>query len=915
MIVTNYEGYIDGTTSNENIVARLKYGAFHYQGSNRSAVYTELYYKRTNEGFTTYGTGTFSVHIYDPVTGAEQTKTVTATVSITEDAWVKVAEFPAIYVSHAEDGTGTALIGAAGSISGTTLTKTLLSDTVSLGTIPRATSIDSVSCDTSYFTGTLTYKYTPKSDAFYNRCNISLNLDGTYHAVKSINIGKKAASQQTATVTLSSTELSTVYNLLPSATSGKLRFTFRTYSDSGYTTEISGGGGYKEISLTIPNDTTTQPTMTMTLAPVNDSSSLGTLYAKGISKVKATFTNGAGKYGASVKSYKMTVSGKDYASPYTSAYLTTVGSITVKGTVTDSRGYSRAYTQNITVLDYTTPSLDSLSCSSSYFNGTITHKYTPPNNTFYTRCLVTLGSTTIKAETHARASGQQTVKFSFTESELSKIYNALPNSASGKLTFTFQAFTDSGYTKQIGSDSTKEITLSIPNIDATQPTATLTHTPLSSLDYRFNSLYIKGKTKAVVDLTNRAGKYGATIKSYKVTVGAQSGTPPFTSQYISTSNAITVKGTVTDSRGFSRTYSQTITPIDYSLPRLLPVSGESGVVAARCNSAGTLDANGTYLKIKAKRSYSKVESSGSQKNFCQIQYRYKAEGGSYSSWTVILATTASSDEIVTGALLSGGLSTTATYVVQVQAIDDIGENATTTIVIASEKVYRHKAGSMNAYALGKYAEEMNTFDVAEDWRSIFRGSVELKGGYVPIEIPQYSDFNNLTTPNIYYSRYTYVPEFVNCPITVQTTFALEVIAMGKDGQLLQRVTRCSADATVYERQYYSSTWHEWECVNPPMVVGEEYRTTERYMGKPVYTKLIYCDVLPDTANKLFPHGATSVKQVIRCVGQMSDGNSIPFRFNATNFVEIYAGPEYVVIYAGNDKTNRSAYAQMWYIKD
>jgi hypothetical protein len=131
---------------------------------------------------------------------------------------------------------------------------------------------------------------------------------------------------------------------------------------------------------------------------------------------------------------------------------------------------------------------------------------------------------------------------------------------------------------------------------------------------------------------------------------------------------------------------------------------------------------------------------------------------------------------------------------------------------------------------------------------------------------------------------------------------------------MQRITRCSAEATVYERQYYSNEWHEWECVNPPMVVGEEYRTTERYMGKPVYTKMIYCEELPNTTYKLFPHGAT-VSQAIRCVGQMSDGNSLPFRFNASNYVEIYAGPENIVIFAGNDKTNRSAYAQMWYVKD
>lgn len=30
----------------------------------------------------------------------------------------------------------------------------------------------------------------------------------------------------------------------------------------------------------------------------------------------------------------------------------------------------------------------------------------------------------------------------------------------------------------------------------------------------------------------------------------------------------------------------------------------------------------------------------------------------------------------------------------------------------------------------------------------------------------------------------------------------------------------------------------WEWVNPPMELGVEYRTTERYLGKPVYTKLL-----------------------------------------------------------------------------
>lgn len=39
------------------------------------------------------------------------------------------------------------------------------------------------------------------------------------------------------------------------------------------------------------------------------------------------------------------------------------------------------------------------------------------------------------------------------------------------------------------------------------------------------------------------------------------------------------------------------------------------------------------------------------------------------------------------------------------------------------------------------------------------------------------------------------------------------------------------------RTIYGSRVFPWEWVNPPMVVGVEYRTTERYLSKPVYKKL------------------------------------------------------------------------------
>ena len=829
-----------------------------------------------------------------------------------------------ITVTHKSDGTGSVTVRTwmNTEISAGIVT---LSKSLNLTRIARATSLDSLTCATSYFTGKLTYTYTPKYADFYNKYFIYLG-DAE---ITSSTLGKKAASQQTGTLNLSADSLSKIYNLLPNSTSGKLRFTIRTYSDSGYTQEI-GSGSSKEITLSIPNNADTQPLVRMVLNPDTViSTTVSPLYISKVSRVKATFTNRQGQYGASIVSYKLTVSSKDFVSTEISDSVTLIsdilplsGLITVKGTVTDTRGYSRTFTQVIIVYSYSQPELSTLASETGYFNGEMTYKHSSPNVTsdgiFYLKCNIALNIngtyTHIRAINIGKTMGLQTGTITLTSDQLTKIYEKLTSAASGTLRFTLRTYLDSGYSEEYGGTSYKEITLKIPEDDSTRPEATFTVAPVTTLQDPFDTLYIKGKTRVTANLTSGVGKYGATPQTYTVSIGTQSEVPPLTSGYFTTAGDVTITGTVTDSRGFSRTYTQTITVIDYAAPQILPISGQSEVIAARCNSEGELDSNGTYLLIAAKRSYSKVMASNVQKNYCKIQYRYKVEGGSYSSWVDILAKTASSDEVVLGAVPNVTLDTLTTYVVQIRAIDDIGDATSTTIFISTEKVYMHKAGSKNALGIGKYAEKENTVDVAEDWDAIFRGKVEVKGGYIPVEIPQYSDFNNLIIPNTYYARYTYVPDFVNCPITDQTTFALEVIAMGKDGQVLQRITRCSAEATVYERQYYSYKWHEWEVVNPPMVVGEEYRTTERYMGKPVYTKLIFCDTLPNTTYKLFPHGA-AVKQAIRCVGQMSDGNSLPFRFNATNYVEIYAGPENVVIFAGNDKTNRSAYAQMWYVKD
>lgn len=297
------------------------------------------------------------------------------------------------------------------------------------------------------------------------------------------------------------------------------------------------------------------------------------------------------------------------------------------------------------------------------------------------------------------------------------------NSDEGTMAVKLYTYSDPERKTPVGNSGSANFTVTVPDIDATWPKVAMTLAPVSDLDDAFTGLYIQGKTK-VQAVLSATGEYGAAIKSYSmdaegITYDAEDS---YTSDYLSQPGSTTIYGYAKDSRGIAGSAEKTIGVIGYSKPQILAASGESNVVAARCDANGNLDDSGTYLKIKAKRSYNPVTADGEQKNFCKIQYRYKVSGGTYSTWDTILASDAlESDEITTGALLGGALAADTTYVVQVQAIDDIGEYSITTVTIPTETVYMHR--TKNAMGLGKYVEEAELLDVA--WNAQFRGEVRI----------------------------------------------------------------------------------------------------------------------------------------------------------------------------------------------
>lgn len=72
-----------------------------------------------------------------------------------------------------------------------------------------------------------------------------------------------------------------------------------------------------------------------------------------------------------------------------------------------------------------------------------------------------------------------------------------------------------------------------------------------------------------------------------------------------------------------------------------------------------------------------------------------------------------------------------------------------------------------------------------------------------------------------------------------------------------------------------ATWVE-EWVEPPMAVGVEYRTAERFEGKPVYAKLVDFGALPNATYKTVSLGTTNGQKMVYCHAVTSTGVVLPY---------------------------------------
>lgn len=353
-------GTIYGSTSNQYIDAKIEYSYTQDYDANTSTITATLYFRRNNTGYTTSGTGTFNIALDGNVS------TITKYMNI-GTGWANAGSATRT-VSHNSSGARSVSISATGGMPSTTLTSSSCSGTVTLDPIPRASTITTIA--NKSLGNSCIVAWTPLSKSF--RYKLQFSLKGWLHTTDVIHPNQTTAYNYI----LNPLPLEVANQFSADSKEGTLEVRLFTYSDSAATTQV-GSTSKKTFTVTLPDNASTKPTVTMSLAPVHSlSSKFASVYVQGKSRVKADI-EGEGKYGASIVSYGMTVLGKGYASPFQSEPLPQSGTVTVYGRAKDSRGFVKEVSQDISVIPYNKPKLipysgnESIVCARCKADGTL----------------------------------------------------------------------------------------------------------------------------------------------------------------------------------------------------------------------------------------------------------------------------------------------------------------------------------------------------------------------------------------------------------------------------------------------------------------------------------------------------------------------------------------------------------------
>jgi Siphovirus protein of unknown function (DUF859) len=334
----------DFGTTNANIVYWIEAIVNSQNTSNNTSnVTVRVWCKRTNSGYTTYGSGT----AYCTINGTQYTDAIATSETITSTPRELLQK--TVTVTHASDGTKTLTMTA--DIAHTAFDGYAGTWNYDLPDIARATD-PTVYSATLEFGNTQTIYTYRASSSFTHTLRYKI---GT--ATGTIATGVETAHYWAVPESL--------MNNIPDKTSATITVYCDTYNGSTFI-----GTEYVQFTATVPSSVI--PTFTAVTHSENVSavSAVTTSYVQNKSRLNLAISGASGAYGSSIESYEINFDGVQYsASSVVSNTVKNYGTLTITGKITDSRGRSQTKTVNVTVLQYAAPRISQFTVSRATSGG------------------------------------------------------------------------------------------------------------------------------------------------------------------------------------------------------------------------------------------------------------------------------------------------------------------------------------------------------------------------------------------------------------------------------------------------------------------------------------------------------------------------------------------------------------------
>ena len=293
------------------------------------------------------------------------------------------------------------------------------------------------------------------------------------------------------------------------------------------------------------------------------------------------------------------------------------------------------------------------------------------------------------------------------------IADNFPSATSGTITIGVNTYNGSTL---IGSTQTINLNITIPASVAPSVSSVSVSEREQPIQL-FGAGYIQGKSRFLVS-SSASGAYGSWITGYRFDVGSQSYTNTSSSyemqEPVRDSDTVTIKVTVTDSRGRTASRSITVSVLPYSVPQI------TGFDCSRCGDAkGTVAINGggEFLKVYMTFSVSSLNNNNTGKY--KLEYCQKGA----SSWTAL---TSGDSYNYSGTFISSAalLNSANSYQVRLTVWDSFTSSVIVREVGTAVRLLSYIV-KKTALAIGKFAEVANAFDVALP--AIFRKNVSIYG--------------------------------------------------------------------------------------------------------------------------------------------------------------------------------------------